>query len=476
MVHWLCIHVPQLPLDIFSRTGNEQQPLAVSDDGRRTCVLFCNARAQQYGVSPGMPVTAARALVHGLVVHAIDRKAGQEALRSLADWAFQFSSRVSLYPPYALLLEVRGSFTLFGGQAALLKNLRTGLTALGYKTRLAGAPTPLAAFGLARCGSGQMIAAQHQLAAALAPLPVSALDWEQTLLDRLDGMGVRRLGDVLRLPRDGLARRLGEQSLLYLDRMLGRCPDPQELYQPAQEFKRRLQLASEIEQVQALLFVLQRLILELCGWLQGQGAGVQSFTVRLLHREQHHTDLCIGMHRGSRDAGQFITLLRERLERLELQQPVIEIGLYAGQPVKLDGQSLGLFEKAGAQEQIDLLDRLRARLGDKAVQGISAIAEHRPEYAWSYSEPGTSRKDGKDQLRPLWLLTVPRQLETRDGRPCWHGRLKLQASCERIESGWWDGRDIARDYFIATNPSGSCYWVYRELAGERRWYLQGVFE
>jgi protein ImuB len=423
-----------------------------------------------------MPVTAARALVHGLVVHAIDRKAGQEALRSLADWAFQFSSRVSLYPPYAVLLEVQGSFTLFGGQAALLKNLRTGLAALGYKNRLAGAPTPLAAFGLARCGSEQMIAAQHQLATALASLPVSALDWEQTLLDRLDGMGVRRLGDVLRLPRDGLARRLGQQSLLYLDRMLGRCPDPQELYQPVQEFKRHLQLVSEVEQVQALLFVLQRLILELCGWLQGQGAGVQSFTVRLLHRERRHTDLCIGMHRGSRDAGQFITLLRERLERLELQQPVIEIELHAGQPVKLDARSLGLFEKAGAQEQIDLLDRLRARLGDKAVQGISAIAEHRPEYAWSYSEPGASRKDSKDQHRPLWLLAVPRQLETRDGWPCWHGRLKLQASCERIESGWWDGRDIARDYFIATNPSGSCYWIYRELAGERRWYLQGVFE
>ena len=423
-----------------------------------------------------MPVTAARALVHGLVVHAIDRKAGQEALCSLADWAFQFSSRVSLYPPYALLLEVQGSFTLFGGQATLLKNLRTGLAALGYKTRLAGAPTPLAAFGLARCGSGQMIAAQHQLAAALAPLPVSALDWEQDLLDRLDGMGVRRLGDVLRLPRDGLARRLGQQSLLYLDRMLGRCPDPQELYQPVQEFKRHLQLASEVEQAQALLFVLQRLILELCGWLQGQGGGVQSFTVRLLHRERRHTDLCIGMHRESRDAGQFTALLRERLERLELQQPVSEIELCAGQAVKLDARSLDLFEKADAQEQIDLLDRLRARLGDKAVQGLSAIAEHRPEYAWSYSEPGVSRKDSRDQHRPLWLLSVPRQLETRGGCPHWHGRLKLQASRERIESGWWDGRDIARDYFIATNPSGSCYWVYRELAGERRWYLQGVFE
>ncbi|HEB86483.1 MAG TPA: DNA polymerase Y family protein [Gammaproteobacteria bacterium] len=162
-------------------------------------MLFCNTRAQQCGVRPGMPVAAARALVHELIVHAVDRKAGQDALRSLADWAYQFSSQVSLYPPYALLLEVQGSFTLFGGQAALLKNLHSGLTALGYKTRLAGAPTPLAAFSLARFGSEQMVTAPHQLAAVLAPLPISVLDWEQTLLDRLDGMGVRRLGDVLRV-------------------------------------------------------------------------------------------------------------------------------------------------------------------------------------------------------------------------------------------------------------------------------------
>ncbi|HED18112.1 MAG TPA: hypothetical protein ENI74_01240 [Gammaproteobacteria bacterium] len=80
------------------------------------------------------------------------------------------------------------------------------------------------------------------------------------------------------------------------------------------------------------------------------------------------------------------------------------------------------------------------------------------------------------QQRPLWLLSVPKRLETREGCPHWHGRLKLQASRERIESGWWDGRDVARDYFIATNPSGSCYWIYRELAGERYWYLQGIFE
>jgi protein ImuB len=81
-----------------------------------------------------------------------------------------------------------------------------------------------------------------------------------------------------------------------------------------------------------------------------------------------------------------------------------------------------------------------------------------------------------ERERPLWLLPVPRQLKTDHGWPCLQGRLKLQHSRERIESGWWDGQDIARDYFIAESASGSRYWIYRELDGQRRWFLQGLFE
>jgi protein ImuB len=476
MVHWLCIRASQLPLEIFARSGNKGQPLAVSDEGRRASVLLCNEAAQGYGICPGMPVAAARALARDLIIQPRDHKAEQAALHSLAAWSYQFSSQVSLYPPCALLLEVQGSLALFGGRVALLKKLRTGLAGLGYKVQLAGAPTPLAALSLARCQREQMVEERHQLAAALAPLPISVLDWEQTLLERMDGMGVRRLADVLRLPRDGLARRLGQQSLLYLDRMLGRHPHPQTLYQPPTQFKHRLQLPSEVEHAQLLLFALQRLVLELCGWLQGLGAGVQTFDIDLLHRQGRHTSLCIGIHQESRDAEQFTILLRERLARLELPEAVIAVELRAEQTVSLEAQSPDLFGKADVQGGADLLDRLRARLGDQAVKGLSAVAEHRPEYAWSYSEPGDSQKDSNGQQRPLWLLPVPRQLKTRRGRPQLQGELKLQAGCERIESGWWDAQDVARDYFVAINPSGSCYWIYRELSGERRWYLQGVFE
>ena len=439
-------------------------------------MLFCNAAARERGIQPGLTVAAARALAHDLVVQSRNGRAEQQALQGLAAWAYQFSSQLSLCPPGELLLEVQGSLSLFGGRDALFASIRSGLAELGYSAWLASAPTPLAALSLARCDSEQHIDGLQNIAAALASLPVSVLDWEQALLDRLNGIGVRRLDDLLRLPRDGLACRFGQQSLLYLDRMMGRCPHPQTLYQPPQVFSRHLLLPAEVCQAEGLLFVLQRLLLEMCGWLQGLGVAVQQVDIRLLHREAEATRLSIGVYKPTRDAAQLNTLLREHLDRLVLQSAVIEVELKAGETVRLDDQAQDLFDTAERPDAIDLLDRLRARLGDEAVTGISAVAEHRPEYAWRYSVPGDSEKDSNGLQRPLWLLSVPRPLKTQHGHPLLQGRLQLRPDRERIESGWWDERDMARDYYIATTASGSCYWVYHELTGEHGWFLQGVFE
>jgi protein ImuB len=76
--------------------------------------------------------------------------------------------------------------------------------------------------------------------------------------------------------------------------------------------------------------------------------------------------------------------------------------------------------------------------------------------------------------RPLWLLERPEPLAVEDGVPCHGGRLSLGSGPERIESGWWDGARVARDYYVAASPRGARLWVFREH-GTRRWFLHGVF-
>src|SRR3954466_7362457 len=78
------------------------------------------------------------------------------ALERLAAWACQFTPRVSLEPPQALLAEVQASLRYFGGLDELLGKLRAGLAALGCEASIAVAATPRAALWRARAGGGDL--------------------------------------------------------------------------------------------------------------------------------------------------------------------------------------------------------------------------------------------------------------------------------------------------------------------------------
>ena len=77
--------------------------------------------------------------------------------------------------------------------------------------------------------------------------------------------------------------------------------------------------------------------------------------------------------------------------------------------------------------------------------------------------------------RPLWLLASPQPLKEVAAVPHYDGPLSLLTGPERIESGWWDDRDVTRDYFVARNPAHSLLWVYRERNAPAAWYLHGIF-
>jgi protein ImuB len=135
-----------------------------------------------------------------------------------------------------------------------------------------------------------------------------------------------------------------------------------------------------------------------------------------------------------------------------------------------------------------LVEHLRARLGATAVFGLQRVSEHRPENAWRRAEPKIlsapvagppSAEDaygtGLPLSRPLWLLATPEPLAQHRGRPRRQGALEIVDGPERIESGWWDGGDVARDYYVARDSHDSLLWIYRDSGGERQWFLHGIF-
>ena len=475
---WLCLHFPRLSLEIFSRAKAHAMPWVVSHgNGTRRQVLLCNELAAARGIRAGMSLSAAYGLTPSLHVRARDAAAEQQALNAIAAWAGQYTSLVSLAPPYSLLLEIEGSLALFKGLDALLRRLLGQLAQLGYRSDVGIAPTPLAAELLARAGMTEPVMHLSELQAALrdVPLGLLALDAKQTRA--LHGLGLRRLGELLRLPRADLARRLGAPLIDYLDRLLGRRSDPREPYVPPPRFKRRLHLPAETADVEALLFPAQRLLLELSGFLRARDAGTQRLHWILAHYRRPPTQMTLGLATPHRDAPHLLTLLREHLARITLDHPVEAIELQVNELHPLQPRALTLDgeDATDAEDWPRLVERLRARLGDEAVQGLQCHHDHRPEAAWRACAPGEASIATPPPTRPLWLLPQPIALETHDRRPHLDGPLQLVNGPERIESGWWDGGDVARDYFIASDGAHARYWIFRERRGERQWYLHGYF-
>jgi protein ImuB len=474
---WLYLDFPYLPLDVFWPARQAAGPCAIAQRrGARPTIFACNDEARALGVRTGMPASAAHGLAAGLRVRLRDEAAERQALEALAAWAGQFTSWVSLEPPQALLLEVAGSLSLFEGLERLLRRVRAQVAALGYDVETGVAPTPLGARLLARARIARPAPDLPGLRGLVQDLPLDRLPLDDKVLASLSGMGLRLIGEVLGLPRAGLARRLGPAFVADIDRLLGRRADPRQAYRPPPLFERRLDLAAETADREALRFPARRLLTELCGFLAAREAGTQALDWTLHHHRQAPTRLAMNLSAPSRDPAHLLDLLRQRLERLALDHAVEAVALRVTdiRPLPPAGPRLDGERRPPGEDWPLLVERLRARLGDEAVQGLQCRADHRPERAWAACPPGGGGPAPAYPPRPLWLLPEPRPI-SRDGAPWLEERLRLIAGPERIESGWWDGADTRRDYFVACDGAHARYWIFRERDGARRWFLHGLF-
>lgn len=460
MALWLGLHLPRLALEALGL--EDDAPAAVTDRiGPREVVVGVSQGVR--GVWPGMAATQARSLEPGLRLHPRRPERERDALRRLAAWALQFTSHVHLpgAPPEPgagrLLLEIGGSRRLFGGRDALIRRIASGLGQLGYAVQTGHAAAPRAALLLARAGDGGSLAGQ----------PTGLLDLPGQTLAALEASGLRRIGQVLALPRAALGRRFGAECLDYLARLAGEKDEPLEPFQPPRSYAARLELAAEAERVEALRFVLKRLVGELAGSLRGADAAVQQLAVRLEHAGQPPTVLRWSLSLPTRDAARIQGLIEARLERTPLPAPVRALRLATGRFTTHTARQSDLFDARGHDDEAAgaLLDRLRARLGDDAVSYLATAADHRPEHASRAVREPTPTGEVAAGPRPAWLLPAPEPLR----RP-----PRVLTGPERIEGGWWS-QDIGRDYYVAQDDDGRRLWVFRERRPPHRWYLHGVF-
>ena len=520
---WIALHLPRLPLEAWPALSALQAPAGVVFE--QHSVLLSNPAASALGIEPGMGLSTARSRAARLL--AMPRNAAAEAqlLHQLALVALQYTPRVVLLGQ-GLALEVQASLRLFGGELRLWERLQADWHPWGLTTGWAAAPTCEAAALLAwadaqtqaqtqapdqtqpsRTGNPFRTRKPERAAAWLDALPLpcvlSAWSVAEPLGQLLQGLGLATLGDLRRVPREGLIRRGAQGLLIRMDRAYGAAAEALTFHEPPPAFVQALELPQATDRIEDLLEGMARLMSALAGWLTARHRAAQVIELRLIHdsprRECHpDTPLPCRLAAPETDAQALLVLFRERLERQELPAPVRRLVLKLEAHTLQAPQTLDLEWTLTAAETIvgsapnhpghpagatlRLLDRLQARLGPERVLTLHALGDHRPERAsaWHPAVPTAAAavQPASGRLeRPCWLLPQPEPLVERQGQ-LWQGarRFVLRSRPERIEAGWYDDDPSCRDYHVAQSSDARLAWVYRvHRAGEPAWFLHGWF-
>ena len=326
----------------------------------------------------------------------------------------------------------------------------------------------------ARHSSSVLIINKTRLVASISQIPVDLLELNQHQQKLLQQIGIQKIGALLRLPRSGLARRLGPAILNMLDRLTGVEADPQITFIPSYRFEKTMECLPARTQVEQLMPWAKILVQALVSQLLHTCKHVNQIDWLLHHADQPPTPITLRLTDERYGEKSLLELTHLAFDAIHLTDAVKKITLCATPLRHIGEQNSSLFSATDMDTWPILLDRLRHRLGNQQVLGLRTHAEYRPEHAWSFCEPGETDPKHQYAPRPLWLFLKPHILEVIDGNPYFHGPLEVAKEYERIVSGWWDTFPVRRDYYHARNNHHIDLWIFREL-NTGHWFAHGIF-
>ncbi|WP_332639470.1 Y-family DNA polymerase [Brevundimonas sp.] len=476
-----------------------------------------NPAARSAGLRRGQTQADALAMIPYLICKPADIEADARALTALAVWAERWSPSVSLDPAgeglEGLFLDVTGATHLFGGEAALLAQIRGRLAGAGARARAAMAPTPGAAWALARWGEaegGDCIADEDNARDLLSALPVEALRIDDRTLTQARRFGLKRIGDLYPMPRAGLARRFrdgdGVGLVQRLDQALGFAGEALTPVRPPPKYRAWQAWMEPVGDMEGVEARLADLTADLSAPLVRDGQGAKALTLTGFRSDGRTTSLSVRMGRPGREAGVWLRLFREAgLGRLELGFGLDAMMLTADEVEGMAARQGALESEAEAKQAESLaalIDRLTARLGEDRVLTPEPVDSWLPERAERW-RPALGRSPAAaegDARRPILLLDPPEPVEALaelpDGAPVrftWRRlsrRVTRSDGPERLSPEWWrprpDDRQVrTRDYYRVEDEAGGRYWLFREglygreysgAAEERApsWWMHGV--
>jgi len=430
-------------------------------------------------------------------------------LKRLAHWCERYTPLVAFDEPHGLMLDITGCAHLFGGLAALRADALRRVERAGLKVQAAIADNSFAARLLARGTKGGVFS-KAEADLLLPRLPLSALELTQAAETGLKRAGLKRIGDVMGLPRAALTARFGTDLATRLDRLARqeRAPISPLRIMPLSIAERRL--SEPVTGMELVEHILQELAQALFAQLEPEGKGALLIEASFFRVDGDVRHIHIETGQPLRDDKVFLRLARERLNALTdpldagfgfdmIRVAALRSGAIAQRQTGLDQHEE---DEAGFSQ---LVDRLSARLGQDRVLVSFSRNTHMPERAFglrpALHTDGRGEADyeslqplpGDPPARPIKLFRPPQLIESvaevPDSPPSFflwrrvRHQVRLAEGPERIEPEWWRaiGQDVPelRDYYRVEDENGQRFWIFREGlydgANHPRWFLHGLF-
>jgi protein ImuB len=525
----LSLWLPRLPTDRIKRQLLGEAKLrashAVPDDAffKRSWIVAgklnnalqitaMNDAAAALGLDVGLPVANARAICPDIEVFDADEAADAQALLHIADWCDRFTPLVALDPPYGLFLDISGCAHLFGGEAAMLRQVCDSLLRQGFCVNAAIAGTPACARTVARAVCGRIVPEGGE-AQAVAPLPVFALGAADEITRGLRRAGLKTIGDAASREAHEITARFGAAFKDLLQQALGDVDAPISPRKPLPDFMAEKRFPEPVATENVIAAALSRLAQMLTQAMEKHGKGARRLEASFFRTDGAVRTITV-------EAGQPVTQAHvvDRLfgEKFDALADPLDPG-FGFDLIRLCASRVEIVVleqrdfDTRAQDNDDvaaLIDRIAARIGAQRVivhlpqdthiperAVMAAPAQHRLAEATRAQWP--ERMEAEPPLRPLRMFEVPEEVkvifaEVPDGPPkkfIWrrasHTVLRAEGP-ERIAMEWWRSHDVlTRDYFRVEDETGRRFWLYRDgLYSEQpaeegnstpHWFMQGVF-
>ena len=372
--------------------------------------------------------------------------------------------------------------------AEMARRFSTG----GYQVRLAIADSIGTAWAMARYGVDNLIVETGGQAQALAPLPPEALRLENAVLQRMQKLGFRQIGQFMTMPGPALRRRFGDMLLQRLGQALGSFPETIKPVQPIEPFLERLPCMEPILTLKGIEIALELILGQLCKRLERENKGIRSAIFKGYRMDGNVQEIGIGTSRASNNTKHLLRLFEIKLSTIEPASGIELFVIEAPLVEDVCDTQEALWETKGGQHKVaELLDNIAGKIGMETITRYLPAEHHWPERSVIATNSLDQMPETEwpiEKLRPLHLLTEPEPIDVMVPLPDYPPilfthkgkvfKLMKADGPERIEQEWWMADGQPRDYYRVEDENGARYWLFRSghyADGDVKWFLHGFF-